>query len=320
MVSVESNLRIAAITAIGPIAWGSTYVITNQVLPADAPLWGAALRAAPGALVLLAISRTLPRGAWIWRAAVLGMLNVGIFFWLLYISSQLLPSSVAATVMAGAPIAMVAFAWALASERPTARVLIGAVVGMTGVPLVVGAATGGIDPVGVAASFAGLVLSSLAFALSKRWRDHVTPLQSCAWQLMYGGGALVLAALLFEGLPPALGVEQVAGFAYVSIVATALANVCWFYGLERLPAGVVGLVGLLNPVTGVVLGMLVANETVSIGQFIGMVIVALGIVIGVRSDGPGNDEPAADGHVEPGVAATSQPSTTPPAEPEHAPA
>jgi len=42
----------------------------------------------------------------------------------------------------------------------------------------------------------------------------------------------------------------------VSLVATALAYLAWFTGLQRLPAATVGLIGLLNPVTGVLLGTL----------------------------------------------------------------
>ena len=43
-------------TAIVPVLWGSTYVVTRQWLPADMPLTGAAIRALPAGLLLLAIA------------------------------------------------------------------------------------------------------------------------------------------------------------------------------------------------------------------------------------------------------------------------
>jgi len=83
-----------AVTAVAPIAWGANYVVTRQLLPVDAPLWGSAFRALPAGLLLLAVARSLPRGVWWWRSAVLGTLNVGAFFLLVYVAAQLLPSSV----------------------------------------------------------------------------------------------------------------------------------------------------------------------------------------------------------------------------------
>ncbi len=96
------------ITAVAPVVWGANYVVTRQLLPMDAPLWGSALRALPAGLVLLAVARALPRGVWWWRSAVLGTLNVGAFFLLVYVAAQLLPSSIAASVMALAPLSMAA--------------------------------------------------------------------------------------------------------------------------------------------------------------------------------------------------------------------
>ena len=78
----------SAITAVAPVAWGANYVVTRQLLPMDVPLWGSALRALPAGLVLLAVARALPRGVWWWRSAVLGTLNVGAFFLLVYVAAS----------------------------------------------------------------------------------------------------------------------------------------------------------------------------------------------------------------------------------------
>src|ERR1700754_2266552 len=98
-----------AVTAVAPVAWGANYVVTRQLLPMDAPLWGSALRALPAGLVLLAVARALPRGVWWGLSAVLAPLNVGAFFLLVYVAAQLLPSSIAASVMALAPLTMAGF-------------------------------------------------------------------------------------------------------------------------------------------------------------------------------------------------------------------
>ena len=268
-----------ALTAVAPIAWGANYVVTRQLLPHDAPLWGSGIRALPAGLVLLAVARVLPRGAWWWRSAVLGTLNVGAFFLLVYVASQLLPSSVASSLMALAPLTMTGFAWLWVAEKPTGPVLGGAVAGILGVLLLVGGASGSIDPLGVAASMGALLISSAGAVLTKRWADGSTPLVALtAWQLTLGGLVLVVAAVLVEGTPPAVGASGAAGFAYSALVATALANLCWFAGLTRLRAATVGVVGLLNPVTGVLVGALVAHETFTLEQLAGIALVLAGIL------------------------------------------
>ena len=270
--------RWIEVTAVAPVVWGANYVVTRQLLPADLPLWGSALRALPAGLVLLAVSRTLPRRVWWWRSAVLGTLNVGAFFLLVYVAAQLLPSSVAASVMALAPLTMAGFAWLLVAERPSGQMLTGAVAGIVGVLLLVGGAGGGIQPSGVAASAAALLLSSAGAVLAKRWSDGTPLVALTAWQLVLGGLVLTIAALATEGAPPALDARSAAGFAFTSLVATALAYLCWFAGLARLRAATVGVVGLLNPVTGVLLGALVAGERFTLEQVAGIALVLVGIL------------------------------------------
>ncbi|RQP12934.1 MAG: EamA family transporter [Microbacteriaceae bacterium] len=278
---MEVNWRAALVTAIAPMAWGATYFVTQHTLPADSPLWGSALRAFPAGLVLLAIARSHPQGAREWgRTALLGVLNVGGFFLLIYIAAQLLPTSVASSIMAASPLVLAAFAWALLGQRPALRVIAGAVIGILGVLLLVGGGLGEIDGWGVAASVAGLVASSLGYVLTRRWGGTATPITASAWQLLFGGGLLLVAALLVEGAPPVLDATGWAGLAFVTLVGTALANVAWFSGLQRLSAGVVGVIGLLNPVTGVLLGVLAGGETLALAQGLGIALVLVGIAAG----------------------------------------
>lgn len=279
---MEANWRWLAITAVAPITWGSTYFVTRQFLPADSPLWGSALRALPAGIVLLLLARRLPSGSWWWRSLVLGVLNFGGFYVLLYLSALLLPSSVAASIMALAPLVLAGFGWALLGERPTTWMAAGSGLGILGVLLIVGAGATEISIWGVLTSLLGLVTSSVGAVLNKKWGADVPVLASTAWQATVGGVLLLLVALLFEGPPPVLGPAALAAFAYVSLIATALASVCWFAGLARLPAGTVGIVGLLNPVTGVLLGVLAAAEQLTWLQAGGIALVLAGILLGRR--------------------------------------
>jgi probable blue pigment (indigoidine) exporter len=278
--SVEATGRWVLITAIAPIAWGTNYWVTRHALPADEPLYGALVRALPAGALLLLLRPRLPRGAWWWRSLLLGAMNVGAFFALIYISAQLLPTSIASMVMATSPVAMLLLAWLIVSERPRPAAAAGAVLGIFGVVVMLASGDGAIDPLGVVASAAAMTMSSLGYLLAKRWGAEVDVLTLTAWQLVAGGVLLAPVAVALEGAPPALDGTAALGFLYVSLVATALAFSCWFAGLRHLEAGTVGLVGLLNPVTGVLLGTLISSEPLGPRRLAGIALVFAGILVG----------------------------------------
>ncbi|WNI22696.1 EamA family transporter [Streptomyces sp. ITFR-16] len=277
---MEANARWVLVTAVAPVAWGTNYYVTHAYLPAGTPLYGAAIRALPAGLLLLALRRERPHGSWWWKAAVLGVLNMGGFFALVYAAAQLLPTSTASTIMATSPVAMMLIAWALVAERPGLRPLLGAAAGIGGVGLMLLTGAVAADVRGVLASVAAMLMSSLGYILTKRWGTGTDVLASTSWQLVAGGLLLLPLAVAVEGAPPALDGPAVLGFGYVTVVATALAFAAWFAGLRRLPAATVGLVGLLNPVTGVLLGTAVAGEALTLRQICGLVLVLAGILLG----------------------------------------
>lgn len=288
MVSVETKSRHATagalrwilLGAIAPVSWGSVYFVTLHWIPAEEPLTAAALRALPAGLLLLLVRRRLPHGAWWWRSLVLGALNCSGFFVLVYFAAKLLPTSIAAMLMSLSPIAMMLIAWGLVSERPTVRRLLGAVMGLMGVVLLMAASVGAIDGWGVVASVAGMSMYALGSVLAKRWSGQVDSIALSSWQLTAGGLLLVPFAFAIEGVPGALPGSAVLGYAYLALIPTALAFVCWFGALRHLTAGQVGLLGLLNPVTGVLLGVVLGGELLTPWQWLGIGIVLAGITIG----------------------------------------
>lgn len=274
-----------AIAAIAPILWGSTYFVTRNFLPLDAPLWGSVYRALPAGLVLLLIVRKLPQGAWWWRSVVLGVLNVGGFFVLIYIAGTRLPSSLAATLMSASAAAMMFFGWAILRQRPRLIAVAGAFTGIIGVAIMMGVSRESVDPIGVTASLGAMLSSALGFTLTAKWGSAQSPVALASWQLTAGGLMLVPVALMLEGAPIVPTGSALIGFAYISLIATALAYAAWFAGLKHLTPGLLGVIGLLNPVTGVVLGVVVAHEAFGLWQAVGIGIVLLGIVLGTV---PGN--------------------------------
>lgn len=92
------------ITALAPAIWGSTYIVTTEILPPDRPFTAALLRALPAGLLLVLYSRYLPRPSEWPRLLVLAALNIGFFQALLFVAAYRLPGGLAAVVRAIQPL------------------------------------------------------------------------------------------------------------------------------------------------------------------------------------------------------------------------
>ena len=277
---MDQRLRAIVITAFAPVAWGGYYVVVRNTLP-QVPLFGAALRALPAGLVLMALTRTLPKGSWWWKTPVISSLTMAGFLILIFLSGALLPSSIAATVMALNPVVLMLLSLLMLHETLRPIAIAGAIAGLIGVALLVGLSPTGLNPIGLAASVAAMLSANIGYVLTQRWKPPVPPTTFVAWQLMFAAIILVPVALIFVGLPPAPTATELFGYAYLAIPATMLAYIAWFHGLAHLPAGTVGLIGLLNPLTGTLLGLLLIGESLSVVQIIGCLAILAGVAAGI---------------------------------------
>ncbi len=265
-------------TALAPVVWGSTYLVTTEFLPPERPLLAAVLRALPAGLLLLVMVRQLPRGAWWWKAAVLGTLNIGIFFALLFVAAYRLPGGIAATIGAIQPLLVAVLASRVLTERLTVRKVLAGTAGIAGVALLVLHGQSRLDLLGVLAALGGAGSMAAGVVLVKKWGQPASPLTVTSWQLIAGGMFLAPFALIIEGAPPALSLTNGFGYLYLTLVGTAVAYVLWFRGLSALPVSSTVFLGLLSPVVATLLGYLFLSESLSTGQLVGAVIVLASLV------------------------------------------
>ncbi|HEY9390035.1 MAG TPA: EamA family transporter [Mycobacteriales bacterium] len=267
------------VTALTPMVWGTTYLVTTEMLPENRPLLAGLLRALPAGLLLVALTRRRPHGVWWWRAAVLGTLNIGLFFALLFVAAYRLPGGVAATVGALQPLIVAGLSAGLLGERLTLRTVVAALAGVGGVSLLVLRADAQLDTLGVAAAAGGAVSMAAGVVLSKRWTSPAPLLATTGWQLVAGGLLLLPFTLLVEGPPPAhLTATTLAGYAYLSIIGCAVAYALWFRGINALSPTHVTFLVLLSPVVATALGWLVVDEELTPAQVLGAVVVLVSLV------------------------------------------
>ncbi|WP_114907764.1 EamA family transporter [Ornithinimicrobium murale] len=264
-------------TAVAPVVWGTTYVVTTLFLPEDHPLWSGALRALPAGLIALAISRRLPQGLWWGRALLLGTLNIGAFFPLLFLAAYLLPGGVAAIFGAAGPLFVAVLAFPLLGERATRWRLGWGVVAVAGVALMVLLPETALSATGLLAGLASALAMALGTVLSKRWGRPVGPMSYAGWQLTAGGLVIVPLAVLVEGPPPQLDAAAIGGYAWLSLIGALLAYVLWFRGVGHLPAGAVAFLPVISPLVAALLGWLVLGESLTPVQLGGFTLALIAV-------------------------------------------
>ena len=271
-------------TAIGPMLWGTNYWIATQLLPAGRPLLAASGRALPaGALLLIVVARELPPPGWRLRIAILAVLNVGLFFVLLFVAAERLPGGVAAAAGAVGPIVVLLLGWPVLGLRPTVVGLATGALGVVGVAALVLGPAASLDGVGVAAAVGCAVSMASATVLGRRWgRPPLSLVSLTAWQLAIGGALVAPFMLVFEGLPPVPTTHNLLGFGLMGLFGTALAYGLWIRGVTALPASAMQFLALLSPTVATAIGWAALGQSLSGVQLAGAALVIVAVVAGQR--------------------------------------
>lgn len=282
-----SRVATVALTALAPAAWGTTYAVTTELLPPGHPLFSGLMRALPAGLVGLVLTRVLPRGAWWWKAAVLGVLNIGALYPLLFLAAERLPGGVAATLGATQPLLVAGLAAAVLHDRPTLWRWAWGVAGVVGVGLVVLGPGARLDGVGVVAGLGGTASMAAGIVLLKRWGrpPGAGPLTLASWQLFAGGVVLVPLVVVGEGVPESIDSGAVAGYLWLGSMGGLIAHMLWSRGIGRLPVGASAPLVLLSPLVAALVGVVVLGESLSLSQTLGFVL-ALTAMVAAQLDAP----------------------------------
>jgi drug/metabolite transporter (DMT)-like permease len=249
---------------------------------------GQAVRYAVAALILLAVVRVREPGAvrtrprdWLLLTALaatgLAGFNISIVEGTRYTS----PATIG-TVIGAVPIVLAIAVPLLSRRRPTPRVIAGAVIVTVGAGVANGLGGGSLTGLLLAVgALAGEVcFSLLAVPLLPRLGALRVSAYSTAVSvpLLLAGGLVVNGGGLLRW--PSLG--EAAGFAYLSLVVTAGAFVLWYDAIGRIGADLAGLFAGLIPVSAVVTTMVLGLRTPGPPELAGTVLVACGVVTGLR--------------------------------------
>lgn len=272
------------LTALAPAVWGSTYLVTTEALPAGYPVTLAVLRALPAGLLLLAVTRCLPPRAWLGRAFLLGSFNFALFWVLLFVAAYRLPGGVAATLGSLQAMIVIIMARGWLGTPVRAGAVVAAAAGVFGVAILLISPQARLDPVGVLAGLGGAASMAAGTVLSRKWQPPVSAVSFTAWQLTAGGLILVPFALVSEPPLPPLSSTNLVGLLWLGLIGAAATYVLWFRGVARLEPGAVSMLGMMSPVTAVILGWAWLDQSLTPLQFLGAVVVLGSVWAGQRAN------------------------------------
>lgn len=265
--------RDVLLTALAPAIWGSTYIVTSELLPPDRPFTAALIRVLPAGVLLLLFTRQLPaRRDW-GRLLVLSALNIGVFQALLFVAAYRLPGGLAAVLGAIQPLLVMVLAWTVDRRAPAQITLWAALAGVAGMAVLLLSPQTVFEPIGIAAALLGAACMATGVWLTRRWQIPLAVLPLTGWQLVMGGLMLAPVAWQVDAPLPALTLMQWAAYAYLSLAGALLAYSLWFRGVKRLPTVAVASLGLLSPLCAVGLGWMLLGQSITGTALVGLVVV-----------------------------------------------
>lgn len=268
------------------LLWGGSYLSARVAAPVLPSLTLVFLRCGLAAvalhLVLFARGRRLPTDR---RSladyAGMGLLNNVIPFALIFYGTSTIGAGLAAILNATTPIftALVFHAFTR-DDRLTAGKTLGVALGFSGVAVMIGLEALADVGAHIVAELACL-LAAISYAVSTLWGRRFRgrdPVETAAGQLSLSAVIVLPAAALFDA-PWTLAMPSapvIAAVLFLAFVATALAYIIFFKVLTVAGSNVM-LVTFLVPVSAILLGVVILDETLAPRHWIGMALIGAGL-------------------------------------------
>ena len=274
------------------VIWGSTWLAIRIGLQGAPPFLAAALRfmvaSATLAVLALPFRSKWPANRMEWRLVlfvglVLFTADYGLIYWG---ENNGVESGLSAILFATLPLLTAVVANALLpGERMTVQKLAGIGLGFGGILLIFRGqiATAGADK---AFPMIAIVLSATCAAFAtvalKRWGAGTDPVTFNAGAMAVGAASLAaLSVTTRETWRVPSWPEGIGAILFLALAGSVVTFVTWQWLLKTAEATSLSFVALITPITAIVLGATVGNETFDAVDLIGSAIVLGGIYVSI---------------------------------------
>ena len=280
------------------LVWGSTYLGIRVAVETMPPLLMAGSRFLIAGAVMYAAGRLAgdhrvgPVGRPQWVAAsivgvaLLGCGNGGVSW-----GEQVVPSGIAALLVATVPLWMALFARAWLGERLRRPAVAGLLVGFAGLVLLVDPGSGaGLDLAGTAVILAGALCWAAGSVYARRAPLPSRPVIANGMEMLAGGAAL-LAAGIATGELSDLRLDEVSGasmmaLAYLIVFGSIAAFSAYTWLLRHASTSLAATYAYVNPVVAVLLGWAILDEPVTGRTLLAGAVIVAGVALIVSAQRP----------------------------------
>ena len=283
MSSLPSH-RLAIIEAVFiNIIWASSFIFVKMALKDLGPLTIGGLRYFIGFLFLLPFilkSRrrlSFSRTAWL-QLFIIGfssytVANSAMFWSLIY-----LPATTVSFMMGLNALLVFIGGVIWLKEIPNLRQSIGIVITMAGTGMFFSSGLKPGEPTGILLMSVALLCFTIFGILGRNTAraQTVDTLSLTAIPLAIGGGLLLLIAIPIEGIPHA-SIQSWGLVLWLAAINTSLAYVLYNHSLQVLTAFEMNILLNLAPIGTAIMGWFLLNEHLTSIQFIGMIVVIIGV-------------------------------------------
>jgi drug/metabolite transporter (DMT)-like permease len=290
------------------VLWGGTYVAIRVMVEDIPPLLGAGARfaiAGVAMLVFLAVRghrvRVAPRS--LAAAGVVGLLLPAGGNGLVTVAERDVPAGLAALLIASVPLWLVLMRSTVGGERVNRGTLAGVAVGFCGLALLLlpGSRPAEATAIGVLLVLVAACSWATGSFLSPRLSMPSDPLVSTAWQMVVGGGALLVGALAAGEADDlhlaSASAKSLLAFAYLVVAGSWVAFTAYAWLLQNVPISKVATYAYVNPLVAVLLGWALLSEELSLGTLAGAALIVASVATIVRRE---SAPPAAEPEPGPG--------------------
>ncbi len=152
---------------------GSTYIITSQYLSSDQALTSAVLRALPAGLILLLLTRNIPKQTTWLKLITLAILNISIFQACLFIAAHHLPGGLAAVIGAIQPLVIMLLAFIVEKKRVAVMMIFASIMSVIGMGMLFLSPQMSWSSVGIIAALIGAFSMALGTYFTRFWSQEL---------------------------------------------------------------------------------------------------------------------------------------------------
>jgi len=275
------------------VVWGSTYLAIRIAVETIPPLVTAGIRHTTAGLILLgwAWARGYRPRLEHWKAGlVLGALFFLVGHGTLHWAEQYVPSGLAALLISTEPLWILAIGSALGDETINWKNGLGLLLGLLGVGMLTGTdlTVRTSFGIGILVVLIGSASWAVGVCISPRLKLPEEPMARAAIPLVCGAVMLLVAALISGEFGTirwnAVSGRSVLGLAYLILFGSVVAFTAYTWLLQHIAPTLVATHTFVNPVVAVLLGWLLAGETLTVRLAVATIAILSAIVLIQKGD------------------------------------